>query len=333
MKEYIAQEISYGTDAVFHVVFDYDKADRLSVQGTMLTDLQRIQKGDVNFNEVLNLSVSLEIGSCFPSALPMGESKAWRIDERYPNRLVIEIPAEKQALGNVYAVIQFDVPSDKVGDGLFHQTRRIHLCEIVRSEQSQKVYRYPSSEHVLLLSQGEPSLPTSSFEYGRNLIVMSRMVQGDLMNRSNTGHEYASAHYDPIFTPVAPGDTFIFSCSESKVKETYTDGKNHFNNYGWHTIKSYVYFYNAKKLPIHRVEIETLRCYSNEAHNFYYNLRNNLRLQAPANAMYMRYSLCSMYQKVKLESIPLEGGIATEWSLSPEDKALGYVHPIDNLEV
>ncbi len=331
MKEYIAQKLAYGNDGVYYVVFDYDKADRLSVQGTVLTDLQRIQKGDVNFNEVLNLSVSLEIGSCFPSALPMGESKAWRIDERYPNRLVIEIPAEKQALGNVYAVIQFDVPSDKVKDGLFHQTRRIHLCEIVRPEQSQKVYKHPASEHVLLLSQGEPSIPISSFERGRNLIVMSRMVQGDLMNRSNIGHQFTSAHYDPIFTPVAAGDTFIFSCSESKVKAVYTSTVN--SQGAWHTIVSYIYFYNAKKLPITRIELEVLKCHRNEARYFAYTLHNNLRIQAPANAMYMRYSLCSMYQKVKLESIPIEGGVATEWSLSPEDKALGYVHPIDNLEV
>ncbi len=248
---------------------------------------------------------------------------------RYPNRLVIEVPAEKQSLGEVYATIQFDVPSDKVKDELFHQKRKIHLCNIVRTEQSQKVLEYPDEEHVLLLSQGEPSIPTSNFEPGENLIVMSRMVQGDLMNRSNIGHEYASAHYDPVFTPVAPGDMFIFSCSESKVREAYT---SHLNNLDWHTIKSYIYFYNAKKRPIERVGLEVLKCYKSSPELFSYSLNNNMRIKAPANAMYMRYSLCSMYQKVKLESLPPKGGVATEWSLSPEDKEVGYVHPIDTLE-
>ncbi len=42
MKKYVPRRVSYGNDAVFHVVFDYDKANALSLQGTLITDQQII---------------------------------------------------------------------------------------------------------------------------------------------------------------------------------------------------------------------------------------------------------------------------------------------------
>lgn len=195
--------VPFGTDQVFTLLFDYDKAALLD--GPSRANVHASTPASPDLREVQNLSVHLE------RRLGFGGSTSHKIIEwegKY-NALSVELPAQRQELGRWYAVVSFDLPSDRFADGAYHQTRRIPLCEVVPAESLQTVRPYPRPDHVLLLSSGAPVLPSPREVSPRNLIVYSRLALG-VINRSNIERNKLQVH-DPTFYPTAPGDAFRFT--------------------------------------------------------------------------------------------------------------------------
>lgn len=306
--------VPFGTDQLFTLLFDYDKAALLDAP--QRANVHASTPASPDLREVRNLSVHLE-GECgFAGSAPFRLSE-W---EGKHNALTIELRAASQHLGRYWAVVAFDLPSDRFADGAYRQTRRVPLCHVVPAESLQTVRPYPRPDHVLLLSSGAPVLPSPRAVDGRNLIIYSRLALG-VINRSNIQPNKTQVH-DPTFYPTAPGDAFRF-VKVGAFAGWETSPEREDTSYGSGYIIPRLWFYDEQKKPL--IEYP------------YYKRNLNLPqakesplsalIVAPPRACFYRYEVLGRDVALMLQRVDPEhpAPVPTTFTPSPEDVEAGYV--------